>query len=103
MNPRVERPMSRTSERYIRWGLLCCTAAVYCVALQGPFQFDDSAVVLRDESVHSLAAAVEHLGLRLRPLLKLSYALSWAAGGGASWPFHVGNLLVHLVNVELVL
>jgi protein O-mannosyl-transferase len=103
MNPRVDRPMSRRNERWIRWGLLCCTAAVYSVGFHGPFQFDDSAVVVRDESVHSLAAALDHLGSGLRPLLKLSYALSWAVAGGASWPFHVGNLLVHLVNVELVL
>src|SRR5688572_14685879 len=35
-------------------------------------------------------------------MLKASYALCWAFGG-ASWPFHVFNLLLHLVNIELVL
>jgi tetratricopeptide (TPR) repeat protein len=37
----------------------------------------------------------------IRPLLKLSYALSWSAGGG-TLAFHVVNVALHAANVLLV-
>lgn len=89
--------------RRVRVALVCLTVAVYAVALTSPFQFDDRGAIVRELSVHSLSSALAALGHSLRALLKLSYALSWALGGGASWPFHAFNLLVHLLNVELVM
>lgn len=86
----------------LRWLLYAVTVGVYARALAGPFQFDDRGVILRDVSVHSLSSALASLG-GLRPLLKLSYAASWAVGGGSPLAFHVFNLLLHLVNVALVL
>jgi len=87
----------------VRLALAGLTVAVYAVALNGPFQFDDRGAIVRELSVHSLSAALAALGHSLRALLKLSYALSWALGGGKTWPFHAFNLLVHLLNVELVM
>jgi hypothetical protein len=87
----------------VRLALAGLTVAVYAVALNSPFQFDDRGAIVRELSVHSLSAALAALGHGLRALLKLSYALSWAVGGGKTWPFHGFNLLVHLVNVELLM
>ncbi len=88
--------------RAAHWALLGCAALAYAWALGTPFQFDDRGVILRETSVHSLATAFSNLS-GLRPLLKLSYALCWAVGGGTPFWFHAFNLLVHLLNVELVL
>lgn len=85
--------------RLLLFGL---TIAAYAGSLTSPFQFDDRGVVVQAAAVHSLAALLDDLGGGLRPVLKASYALCWAFGG-ASWPFHVFNLLLHLANVELVL
>ncbi|MFZ5892753.1 MAG: hypothetical protein ACOY0T_16965 [Myxococcota bacterium] len=85
-----------------RLGLFGCVAAAYVTALGGPFQFDDHGVIVRETSVHDLGAFFGAASASLRPLLKLSYALCWALSP-ASWPFHLFNLLIHLVNVELVL
>jgi protein O-mannosyl-transferase len=84
------------------WALLGATLLAYAWALATPFQFDDRGVILRETSVHSLGAALASLN-GLRPLLKLSYALCWAVGGGSPFWFHAFNLLVHLLNVVLVL
>lgn len=90
------------SGRGARLLLFGLTLAAYASSLASPFQFDDRGVILQAEAVHSLAALVADFGGGIRPVLKASYALCWAFGGG-SWPFHVFNLLLHLVNVELVL
>jgi len=84
----------------LRLALFTVTLAAYALTLGAPFQFDDRGVILRETAVHSLGWASLH---GLRPLLKSSYALCWVVGGGAPLPFHVFNLLVHLLNVELVL
>jgi protein O-mannosyl-transferase len=74
----------------VRLGLAGLVVAVYAVALTSPFQFDDRGVIGRGAQ-------------GLRPLLGLGYALSAAVGGGATWPFHVMNLLIHLAATELVM
>lgn len=81
--------------------LFIATLAAYAPSLNGPFQFDDFGVVVNYAPVHSLAGWWASLG-GLRPLLKLTYALSWTLGLGALG-FHLVNLAIHLVNVELVL
>jgi len=95
-------PARSPSGRGVRLLLFGLTIAAYASSLASPFQFDDRGVVVQAEAVHSLSALLRDLGGGLRPVLKASYAACWALGG-ASWPFHVFNLLLHLVNVELVL
>jgi hypothetical protein len=99
----VTEQLSAPAARRVRLALAGLTVAVYAVALNSPFQFDDRGAIVRELSVHSLSDALAALGHSLRALLKLSYALSWALGGGKTWPFHGFNLLVHLLNVELVM
>jgi hypothetical protein len=74
--------------------------AAYANAFLGSFQFDDFNVVVRQGAVHSLAAWWDSMP-GIRPLLKLSYALSWSAGGGTA-PFHALNVALHAANVLLV-
>ena len=80
-------------------GLLLAVAWVYRGALAGPFQFDDYNVIVDNPQVHGLAAWWQSMP-GIRPLLKLSYALNWAASP-AAWGFHAVNLAVHLGNALL--
>jgi tetratricopeptide (TPR) repeat protein len=80
--------------------LVAAVLAAYANALGGSFQFDDFNVIVRQPAVHSLAAWWESMP-GIRPLLKLSYALSWSAGGGGALAFHALNLALHAANVLL--
>jgi tetratricopeptide (TPR) repeat protein len=83
----------------VAWLLLATTLA-YLNALVAGFQFDDFNIIVDNPRVHSLAAWWQHMP-GIRPLLKLSYALNWGCGSGASG-FHAVNLALHLVNVVLI-
>ena len=74
--------------------------AAYAGAFAGSFQFDDFNVIVRQPAVHSLGAWWESMP-GIRPLLKLSYAISWSFGGGTA-AFHVLNVALHAANVLLV-
>jgi hypothetical protein len=95
--------LSAQAARRVRLALAGLTVAVYAVAVGSPFQFDDRGAIVRELSVHSLSETLAGAAQSLRTLLKLSYALCWALAGGATWPFHIFNLLTHLLNVELVM
>ena len=76
---------------------------VYAETLyQGAFQFDDYNVILGNPGVHSLPAWFHTLEHGIRPLLKLSYTVNWITGDGEILPFHLTNLLIHLLNTALV-
>jgi tetratricopeptide (TPR) repeat protein len=75
--------------------------AAYAGAFHGAFQFDDYNVIVREGAVHSLGAWWQSMP-GIRPLLKLSYALSWSAGGGGTAAFHALNVALHAANVLLV-
>src|SRR5574339_147144 len=59
--------------------LLAAILVAYANAVGGSFQFDDFNVIVRQPAVHSLAAWWDSMP-GIRPLLKLSYTLSWSAG-----------------------
>lgn len=81
--------------------LLTAILVAYANAFGGSFQFDDFNVIVRQPAVHSLAAWWESMP-GIRPLLKLSYTLSWMAGGGGTIAFHAVNVALHAANVLLV-
>ena len=89
----LDRPSVR------RAAVFACALAAYSTSLSGPFQFDDLGVIVRYDAVHSLAAFWHWMG-GIRPVLKLTYALCWALGLGPLG-FHLVNVIVHLVNVDL--
>ncbi|HSG75949.1 MAG TPA: hypothetical protein VLA30_07405 [Burkholderiales bacterium] len=80
--------------------LLAAALAAYGNAFFGSFQFDDFNVIVHQGAVHSFGAWWDSMP-GIRPLLKLSYALSWSAGGGDVFAFHVVNLAAHAANVLL--
>lgn len=78
------------------------TVLAYAGALDGPFQFDDFDAVVDVPAAHGWAAWRADLGHGLRPLLKLAYLADWTLGSGAPLPFHLTNLLIHVLNALLV-
>ncbi len=81
--------------------LALAALASYAVSLGAAFQFDDYNVIVGDPAVHGWGALAEELPRGLRPVLKASYASSWALGGGQAWAFHAFNVLVHAANACL--
>jgi hypothetical protein len=81
--------------------LVAAVLAAYANAFGGSFQFDDFNVIVREGAVHSPGAWWESMP-GIRPLLKLSYALCWSAGGGSTFSFHLLNVAVHAANALLV-
>jgi tetratricopeptide (TPR) repeat protein len=80
--------------------LLAAVLAAYAGAFSGGFQFDDFNVIVHQGAVRSLGAWRDSMP-GIRPLLKLSYALCWSAGGG-TLAFHAVNVALHAANVLLV-
>ncbi|MFI5346152.1 MAG: hypothetical protein ACHQ51_07240 [Elusimicrobiota bacterium] len=76
-------------------------AVAYLPSLGGAFQFDDYNVIVDAPAVHSGAALLAGLAGGVRPLLKASYALSWALGPGPAG-FHLFNIAVHALNAALI-
>jgi protein O-mannosyl-transferase len=73
---------------------------VWLPSLGGSFQFDDFNVIVNEPRVHSLSAWWASMP-GIRPLLKLSYALSYSIAPGA-FGFRVLNVLIHALNASLV-
>lgn len=80
--------------------LVLAVLAAYAGAFGGGFQFDDFNVIVRQPAVHSPGAWWDSMP-GIRPLLKLSYALSWSAGGGGTAAFHAVNIALHAANAVL--
>lgn len=90
------KPLSAPAAALGALGLLVALALAYANSLAGSFQFDDYNVIVDNPQVHGLAAWWQSMP-GIRPLLKLSYALNWAASP-SPWGFHAVNLAVHGVN-----
>ncbi|MDP3541278.1 MAG: tetratricopeptide repeat protein, partial [Elusimicrobiota bacterium] len=76
-------------------------AAAHLPSLGGSFQFDDFNVIVHEPALRSGKALLAALGGGVRPLLKASYALSWALGPGPAG-FHAFNIAVHALNAALI-
>lgn len=85
-----------------RWAWSVLLVAAWLPALATVFQFDDYRVIVGDPAAQSLPAWLDELGTGLRPLLKLSYGLSWNLGGGTPLAFVGLNLLLHAAASLLV-
>jgi hypothetical protein len=81
--------------------LAAAVLAAYLNAFLGSFQFDDFNVIVHQGAVHSFGAWWDSMP-GIRPLLKLSYALSWSLGGGSTIAFHAVNVLLHAASALLV-
>jgi hypothetical protein len=72
----------------------------YAGALPGDYQFDDYNVIVHNPAVHSWAGWLASMP-GIRPLLKLSYTLSWTSGLGPPG-FRLFNIACHLASSLLV-
>lgn len=83
------------------------TIVAYLPSLNAPFVFDDLPNILLNErvqpdSVAGLTDALDARGARDRPLPMLTFAVNYLQGGHDPLPYHVTNLLIHVLNAFLV-
>ncbi len=80
--------------------IVAALGAAYANALTASFQFDDWDVIVDQPRVHSLAAWWASMP-GIRPLLKLSYALTYTISSSAMF-FHLVNVAIHAANACLI-
>lgn len=99
-------------------GAALAALLVMLPALEGPFIFDDVALISSNHYVHDLGHWREWLVRSLwetnfdvapdqhrtfwRPLVVTSYALDWWWGGGSPLAFHLTNIALHAANAALL-
>jgi len=84
---------------------------VHAGGVTAHFVFDDNASIVKNASIRSLSDVGSVLfppakfggTEEARPLLNLSFAVSYAIHGLSAEGFHFGNLLIHLINTLLLL
>lgn len=99
--------------------LAIAAMAVMAASIDGPFLFDDVALIQGNHNVHGFEHWTEWFTKTLwdtnydpsadresrgfwRPIILVSYAFDWWVGGGSPLAFHVTNLLVHALNAVLL-
>jgi hypothetical protein len=90
--------------------IVAALVAAYANSFRGPFVFDDVEAIVENETIRSLAAPGAVLSPPFadgqtvggRPLVNLTLALNYAAGGLNPTGYHVVNLAIHL-SAALVL
>jgi len=89
------------------------TLLAYSNSFSAPFQFDDFHQIVNNPYIRRLAnipmffvdpsLGSFDVSLRgYRPLTLVSFALDYAVSDGGLWPFHLTNLLLHVINAFLV-
>lgn len=101
----------RGSATGVMIGLLVLTLiSSYSGSLPAPFVYDDTLAILKNPSIRALWPLTDVLmpqtegGLTVsgRPILNLSFALSYAMSGDDVWAYHVFNVLVHAMSAVLL-
>jgi len=93
---------SRNSDSFRRWGLVgapaivLAVAAVYANSFAGVFVLDDNHAIVRNMDIRRLTPVGPVLRSP-RPVLSLSLALNYRAGGLNLWGYHAANLAIHVV------
>ncbi|TLX79350.1 tetratricopeptide repeat protein, partial [Pseudomonas nicosulfuronedens] len=92
-------------------GLLSVVLFLYAPGLHGDFEFDDSANIIDNNSLHITALDLKQLraaavsgdaGPTGRPLALISFALNIYFFGMQPFYFKLINVLIHLCNIVLV-
>jgi hypothetical protein len=104
--------MSPLTRRRACWIAAGVAAVAYLLALRNGWSGDDVVAIRDNPAAHSLGAAIaawfapywpgewQWAGL-YRPLTVLSYGLDWSLSGGATWWFHLVNVLLHALATGL--
>ncbi|MCE0496607.1 MAG: tetratricopeptide repeat protein [Methylacidiphilales bacterium] len=83
--------------------LVLALLGAYANSFSGPFFFDDSRAIQANPSIRHLwppwapFLPPGELTVGGRPILNLSFALNYAAGGFTAWGYHAVNLAIHLL------
>ena len=91
-----------------RWGVFLASGIIVLAALvayhdsfSGPFILDDSLAIPENPTLRRLQLALSPLhngsGVDGRPLVNLSLAMNYAAGGTQVWGYHAVNLAIHIL------
>jgi tetratricopeptide (TPR) repeat protein len=105
MNP-LGRRESHSTAALLRWaalGIVLATVAVYRTTLSVPLIYDDRLWITWNPSIQHLARIGAVLSPPAgsvvcgRPVLSLSLALNYAAGGVSAWGYHLVNVAIHIL------
>ncbi|MDJ0852229.1 MAG: tetratricopeptide repeat protein [Myxococcota bacterium] len=77
--------------------LVVAGSIVWANSLGGAFVFDDNAWIVRNREIRDLGSPGELLGGTSRPVLKLTLALNYAAGGLDPRGYHAVNVAIHVL------
>jgi tetratricopeptide (TPR) repeat protein len=98
----LRRPFERLGVAAIAVLFLAAAAAAWWNSFDGPFILDDVPAIVRNPTLRQLwppgpvlATPGEGLTVSGRPLLNLSLALNWTAGGASVRGYHAVNLAIH--------
>jgi protein O-mannosyl-transferase len=100
----------RSGRFYFLAGILLLTVIVYSGAMRHDFiyQFDDDLYVTNNPDIQALTAenfgkifTNTYVGLYL-PITMATYMLEYSAFGPNPMPYHLTNLIIHLINTVLV-
>jgi len=109
-----DRPPAPVPETAARAAWICgtvlalATLLAYGNSLSGPFVFDDILSVVENQGIHDLSRLGDvlrperELPTAGRPLVNLSFAMNYAAGGLSVTGYHVVNLAFHIGSALLV-
>lgn len=79
--------------------LVVAVVALYAGSLRAPLLFDDLGAIADNASIRSLATALhppaDGSTTTGRPVLNLSFALTYLVSGSAPWGHRAGNILIH--------
>ena len=104
-SPTFPPPASARTVFFALLLLVLAVGAAYHNSLTGPFILDDETSIVQNPTIRDWRTALlpPHDGsasggrtVSGRPLVNLSFALNYAAGGFAVHGYHVANLLIHL-------
>lgn len=89
------------------FGLALAILVAYGGGLDHPFLFDDTGAIVLNPQIRSLAPAVAlapppETPVGGRPLVNLSFALNYAAGGLDVQGYHVVNIALHVMSAWLL-
>ncbi len=106
--PRLQSPIPAGFRWWQPVTLVAAVALAFGNGLGAPFLFDDVAAVLTNPTIRELGSwsvlqpPADGGTTTGRPIVNLTYALNFAAGGEAPRGYHVFNILLHAASALLV-
>ncbi len=96
-SPAPARPL--TASAWHVWLIVLAVLAVYAGSLRAPLLFDDRGAITENVSIRSLATALrppaDGSTTTARPVLNLTFALTYKLSGTEPWGHRAGNIALH--------